>query len=233
VSQRSSSSRGDPHACNKQKVEGGSTGERVVYLTLVPRGVERRLSVVLSAPSVDRCTTVGRGVGWRVEQGENHDDIHAVENGDAQPTHACSAKNTHITASKRRGVRGAGESRRALSPWCHVALSGRLSGVLSAPSVDWCIIAVTSRWTRLWRGGQVSEENNCTQHTYHWGEAMGAAGWYGHGAGHPRQAVEAPTGQPNPLPPLTCAMVPTWGALLTWASIAGRRWRDLWCETRV
>jgi hypothetical protein len=123
----------------------------------------------------------------------------------------CSAKNTHITASKRRGgVRGAGESRRALSPWCHVALSGRLSGVLSASSVDRCIIAVASRWARLWRG---ERGKNHTAHPTHTcpvqphvslGEAMGATGWYGHGAGHPRQAVEAPTGQPNPRPPHTC-----------------------------
>jgi hypothetical protein len=40
----------------------------------------------------------------------------------------------------------AGKSRRALSPWYHVALNGRLSGVLSASSVDKCVNVVASRW---------------------------------------------------------------------------------------
>jgi hypothetical protein len=38
------------------------------------------------------------------------------------------------------------------------------------------------------------------------GGTMGATGWYGHGAGHPRQAVEAPAGQLHARPPRTCAM---------------------------
>jgi len=36
---------------------------------------------------------------------------------------------------------------------------------------------------------------------------MGAAGWYGHGAGHTRQAVEVPARQPNPRTPRTRAMM--------------------------
>jgi hypothetical protein len=41
--------------------------------------------------------------------------------------------------------------------------------------------------------------NKCTLDTC-MGGAMGATGWYGHGAGHSIQAVEAPQGQPNPRP---------------------------------
>ena len=58
----------------------------------------------------------------------------------AKPTHihGCSvSNNTHTVSTK---------SRRALSPWCHVALSGRLSGVLSASSVDRCRNVVARRW---------------------------------------------------------------------------------------
>jgi hypothetical protein len=44
-----------------------------------------------------------------------------------------------------------GESRRALSPWCHVALSGRLSGVLSVLSADRRIHVVARRWARGWK----------------------------------------------------------------------------------
>jgi hypothetical protein len=53
--------------------------------------------------------------------------------------------------------------------------------------------------------GKITDtQKTCVHHTYHWEEAM-ATGWYGHGAGHPRQAVEAPTGQPNPRPSRTRA----------------------------
>ena len=104
--------------------------------------------------------------------------------------------NTLITASKRR-VRGAGKSRRALSPWCHVALSGRLSVVLSASSVDRCINVVVRRWARSRsdrRGGErwvigknhsmhqfhnthsTSVQSHAMGHTHHWGGSDGCDG---------------------------------------------------------
>jgi hypothetical protein len=69
---------------------------------------------------------------------------HAVENGDARSQHTHALQKHPHHCKQEVGVGGAGKSRRALSPWCHVAYSGRLSGVLSAWSVD--------RWARVWRG---------------------------------------------------------------------------------
>jgi len=58
-----------------------------------------------------------------------------METDEANTLHACRlCKNTRN--SKQEAGQGAGESRRALSLSCDVALSGRLSGVLSASSVD-------------------------------------------------------------------------------------------------
>jgi hypothetical protein len=72
------------------------------------------------------------------------------------------------------GVASGEQVRAALSPSCHVALSGRLSGVLSASSVDRCINVVASRWARLRSEegrGQVSE--GITQHML---QCVGLAG---------------------------------------------------------
>jgi hypothetical protein len=85
----------------------------------------------------------------------------------------------------------------------------------------------------------VSAEKNHSVHTTHTqhmcpatriigGKAMGATGWYAHGAGHPRQAVEAPAGQPNPRPPRTRAMAGSTSYQRVLAHVG-----VMWCETQL
>jgi hypothetical protein len=82
----------------------------------------RRGSLIASAQTCEQMTAHGHQPRTATPAGDAKGAIrHAVENGDARSQHTHALQKHPHHCKQEVGVGGAGNSRRALSPWCHVA----------------------------------------------------------------------------------------------------------------